>query len=58
MAEEPEIVTKRHESSEPEQYKKAEALTALSIEENEEPVPHLHAKTFLIVFAVCLIYFA
>lgn len=29
-----------------------------SIEDHEEPVPHLHAKTFLIVFAVCLIYFA
>ncbi len=24
----------------------------------EEQVPHLHAKTFLAVFAVCLIYFA
>ncbi|CAK7206933.1 hypothetical protein SEUCBS139899_009740 [Sporothrix eucalyptigena] len=24
----------------------------------DEPVPHLHAKTFLIVFAVCFIYFA
>ena len=29
-----------------------------SIEELDEPVPHLHAKTFLTVFAVCLIYFA
>jgi hypothetical protein len=29
-----------------------------SIEDNEEPVPHLHAKTYLAVFAVCLIYFA
>ncbi len=25
---------------------------------DEEPVPHLHAKTFLAVFSVCLIYFA
>lgn len=30
-----------------------------NIEEDEnEPQPHLHAKTFLAVFAVCLIYFA
>jgi len=29
-----------------------------SIESSEEPVPHLHAKTYLTVFAVCLIYFA
>ncbi len=29
-----------------------------SIEDDEEHVPHLHAKTFLVVFAVCLIYFA
>lgn len=29
-----------------------------SIEDKEEPVPHLHAKTYLTVFAVCLIYFA
>src|ERR1039457_3755751 len=29
-----------------------------SIEDADELVPHLHAKTFLTVFAVCLIYFA
>jgi hypothetical protein len=29
-----------------------------SIEYSEEPVPHLHAKTYLTIFAVCLIYFA
>ncbi len=29
-----------------------------SIFEEDEPVPHLHAKTYLTVFAVCLIYFA
>ncbi len=29
-----------------------------SIEDTDEPVPHLHAKTYLTVFAVCLIYFA
>ncbi|KAK1496159.1 PEP5 [Colletotrichum tamarilloi] len=29
-----------------------------SIEGSDEPVPHLHAKTFLTVFAVCFIYFA
>ncbi|KAK7457499.1 hypothetical protein CaCOL14_001479 [Colletotrichum acutatum] len=28
-----------------------------SIEGPDEPVPHLHAKTFLTVFAVCFIYF-
>jgi len=28
-----------------------------SIEDPEDHVPHLHAKTFLVVFAVCLIYF-
>lgn len=27
-------------------------------EYGNEPQPHLHAKTFLAVFAVCLIYFA
>ena len=32
--------------------------TANSIEDWDEPIPHLHAKTFLVVFAVCLIYFA
>jgi hypothetical protein len=35
--------------------------TAPSSDENEsvdEPVPHLHSKTFLAVLAVCLIYFA
>jgi hypothetical protein len=29
-----------------------------SIEDHEEPEPRLHAKTWLTVFAVCLIYFA
>lgn len=29
-----------------------------TIEEKDEPVPHLHAKTYLTVFAICLIYFA
>jgi hypothetical protein len=30
-----------------------------SIQEDEaEPVPHLHAKTFLTLFAICLICFA
>jgi hypothetical protein len=28
------------------------------IEDADEVSPHLHAKTFLTVFAVCLIYFA
>lgn len=29
-----------------------------SSESDREPMPHVHAKTFLAVFAVCLIYFA
>jgi hypothetical protein len=48
---------KRPESSEQE-HEKPEQVTTSSIEDREEPVPHLHAKTFLTVFAVCLIYFA
>ena len=46
----------RPESSEPDHEKSKEPIA--SIEDIEEPVPHLHAKTFLVVFAVCLIYFA
>jgi len=34
------------------------AASKMSIEDSNEPVPHLHAKTYLTVFAVCLIYFA
>lgn len=48
---------KRAESSEPE-YERPEKVTTSSIEDREDAVPHLHAKTFLTVFAVCLIYFA
>ncbi|KAJ2897395.1 PEP5 [Zalerion maritima] len=29
-----------------------------TIEDREEPIPHLHIKTYLTVFAVCFIYFA
>ena len=47
---------KRPESSEPD-HEKPE-VTGSSIEDREDAVPHLHAKTFLTVFAVCLIYFA
>jgi len=39
----------------------AEDVTGKNIdsgEEGDEPQPKLHAKTFLAVFAVCLIYFA
>lgn len=32
--------------------------TSASIEDHNEPEPRLHAKTWLTVFAVCLIYFA
>jgi len=46
----------RPESSEPDHEKSEEPIS--SIEDREQPVPHLHAKTFLVVFAVCLIYFA
>jgi hypothetical protein len=35
------------------------AVAKSSIEDNDgELVPHLHGKTYLTVFAVCLIYFA
>lgn len=57
VTEEPSSAGERPESSEPE-HEKPEQRTTSSIEDHEEPVPHLHAKTFLIVFAVCLIYFA
>ncbi len=56
VTEQPREEVERPESSEPEN-EKAEELTS-SIEDDDEPVPHLHAKTFLVVFAVCLIYFA
>ena len=46
----------RPESSEPDHEEPEEPIS--SIEDTDEPVPHLHAKTFLVVFAVCLIYFA
>lgn len=45
----------RPESSEPDNEKPEGPMT--SVEDADEPVPHLHAKTFLVVFAVCLIYF-
>jgi hypothetical protein len=32
-------------------------LRITSPDDNEEVTPHLHAKTFLIIFAVALIYF-
>jgi len=28
------------------------------VEDGQEPIPHLHMKTYLTVFAICLIYFA
>lgn len=37
---------------------KAYRDNSASIEDPTEPVPRLHAKTWLTVFAVCLIYFA
>jgi hypothetical protein len=57
VTEESTATAERPESSEPEHEKPKEVATS-SIEDPEEPVPHLHAKTFLTVFAVCLIYFA
>jgi len=30
----------------------------VSVEDIDEPVPHLHLKTYLTVFSVCLIYIA
>jgi hypothetical protein len=47
----------RPNSSESENEKLPDAQS-LEIEDREEPVPHLHAKTFLTIFAVCLIYIA
>jgi hypothetical protein len=57
VTEEPKAEVARPVSSEPDN-EKPEANTTSSFEDAEEKVPHLHAKTFLIVFAVCLIYFA
>lgn len=37
---------------------KAYRDSSASIEDPTEPAPRLHAKTWLTVFAVCLIYFA
>jgi len=37
---------------------KPSLVNSSSIEDQDEPEPHLHAKTWLTVFAVCLIYFA
>jgi hypothetical protein len=46
-------------STKEQETEKPSAAVKSSIEDNEdEPVPHLHAKTYLTVFAVCLIYFA
>jgi hypothetical protein len=55
---EPKHVTAPPESLELEEEKPKATETSSSIEDPDEPTPHLHAKTFLIVFAVCLIYFA
>jgi hypothetical protein len=51
------VAAERPESSEPDN-EKSEVIPTSSIEDDDEQVPHLHAKTFLIVFSVCLIYFA
>ncbi|KAG4444107.1 hypothetical protein IFR05_000460 [Cadophora sp. M221] len=56
MNDQPKPEVERPESSEPDHEKPEEPIS--SIEDTDEPVPHLHAKTFLVVFAVCLIYFA
>jgi len=32
-------------------------VVSSSDSQDDEPKPHLHAKTFLAVFAVCIIYF-
>ncbi|KAI9048965.1 hypothetical protein LZ554_006814 [Drepanopeziza brunnea f. sp. 'monogermtubi'] len=46
------------QSSEPGYEKMEKPIPIPSIEDTKEPLPHLHAKTFLVVFAMCLIYFA
>jgi len=45
------------ETEKPETFQPTEGLKS-TIEDDDEPVPHLHAKTYLTVFAICLIYFA
>jgi len=45
-------VTENAEMEKPDQTLKS------GIEDQEEPIPHLHMKTYLTVFAICLIYFA
>lgn len=37
---------------------KPTGVTSSNIEDEDELVPHLHMKTYLTVFAICLIYFA
>jgi len=45
-------------SVEKQSIEKPSEAVKTSIEEKEEPVPHLHAKIYLTVLAVCLTYFA
>lgn len=53
--EQPAAATEGADSPEPELNREAEKA---GIEKNDGPVAHLHAKTWLTVFAICLIYFA
>ena len=46
-----------HESPKPTQNVHSKEIGNYS-EEDLEPVPHVHLRTYLAVFAVCLIYFA
>jgi hypothetical protein len=45
-------------SVEKQSIEKPSEAVKTSIEDKEEPVPHLHAKIYLTVLAVCLTYFA
>jgi hypothetical protein len=50
--------SKETPSVEKQSIEKPSETVKTSIEDKEEPVPHLHAKIYLTVFAVCLTYFA
>jgi hypothetical protein len=57
MTRESTSTAERPESLEPKQENPEEFMTS-NMEGQEDLMPHLHAKTFLSVFAVSLIYFA
>jgi hypothetical protein len=55
------ITTSKNVSEKETATEEATAKVAQSVDDEDaepQPQPHLHARTFLAVFAVCLIYFA